>query len=97
MRISKKIQKNKNKCKIKINAIANRVRNFKYDLLILIETVSLFMAAISCLFRRDKDTSFFASLSSLIGAYLVLCATYRLKTHSENKKYEHIIVAEKND
>ncbi len=95
IRISKKTQKNNLKSKVK--SFVRKVRIFKYDMLILLETLSLVMSAIACLFNRDKETTYFASLSSIVGAYLVLCATYRMKTHSENKKYEHIISAKKND
>lgn len=97
MRISKKTQKTECKCKNKIKKFFKRITAIKYDMLILVETLSLLMAIISCLFNRDEDTSFFASVSALIGAYLVLCATYRSKTHSQSKKYENIISAEKND
>jgi len=97
MRISKKTQKNECKCKLKIKKIISKAKVIKYDLLIAIETVSLLLAAVSCLFRRDKDTSFFASISSIISAYLVLCATYRLKSHSESKKYEGILSTDKNE
>ncbi|MBQ8344190.1 MAG: hypothetical protein IJY41_03280 [Clostridia bacterium] len=97
MRISKKTQKNDCKCKLKIKKIISKAKVIKYDLLIAIETVSLLMAALACLFRRDKDSSFFASISSIISAYLVLCATYRLKSHSESKKYEGILSADKNE
>lgn len=70
---------------------------FKYDMLILLETFSLIMSAIACLFNRDKETTYFASLSSIIGAYVVLCATYKMKLHSQKKKYENIISVTKND
>jgi len=99
MRISKKTQKTKCKCKIKskIKNFFKKITAIKYDMLILLESFSLLMAIISLLFKRDEDSSFFASLSALVGAYLVLCATYRSKTCSQNKKYENIISAEKND
>ena len=97
MRISKKTPKSDCKCKSKLKCIVAKAKVIKYDVLIAIETVSLLLAALSCLFRRDKDTSFFASISSIISAYLVLCATYKLKAHSENKKFEDIISADKND
>jgi hypothetical protein len=97
MRISRKTPKNNCKCKSKLKSLIAKAKVIKYDFLIIIETISLLMAALACLFRRDKDTSFFASISSIISAYLVLCATYRLKSHSENKKYEGIISTNKND
>ena len=97
MRISKKTPKSDCKCKSKLKSIIAKAKVIKYDFLIIIETISLLMAALSCLFRRDKDTSFFASISSIISAYLVICATYRLKSQSENKKYEGIISTSKND
>ena len=97
MRISRKTPKNNCKCKSKLKSLISKAKVIKYDFLIIIETISLLMAALACLFRRDKDTSFFASISSIISAYLVLCATYRSKTNSQNKKYENIISAEKND
>ena len=99
MRISKKTPKTKCECKLKkkVKAFFRRITAIKYDMLILLESLSLFMAIISLLFKRDEDSSFFASVSSLVGAYLVLCATYRSKTSSQNKKYENIISAEKND
>lgn len=97
MRISRKTPKSDCKCKAKLKSIIAKAKVIKYDFLIIIETISLLMAALACLFRRDKDTSFFASISSIISAYLVICATYRLKSHSENKKYEGIISTSKND
>ena len=99
MRISKKTPKTKRECKLKtkIKTFFRRITAIKYDMLILLESFSLMMAIISLLFKRDEDSSFFASLSALIGAYLVLCATYRSKTSSQSKKYENIISAEKND
>ena len=99
MRISKKTQKTKRECKLKakIKVFFKRLAAIKYDLLILLESFSLMMAIISLLFKRDEDSSFFASLSALVGAYLVLCATYRFKTSSQNKKYENIISVDKND
>ena len=95
IRISKKTQKNEKKNIIK--SFFKKLRAFKYDMLILLETFSLVMSAITCLFNRDKETTYLASLSSIIGAYVVLCATYRMKTHSQSKKYEHIISVSKND
>ena len=95
IRISKKTQKNNKHNKIK--SFFKKLKAFKYDMLILLETFSLIMSAIACLFNRDKETTYFASLSSVIGAYLVLCATYRMKTHSQSKKFEHIISVTKND
>lgn len=99
MRISKKTQKTKCECKLKakIKGFFRRITAIKYDMLILLESFSLFMAIISLLFKRDEDSSFFASVSALVGAYLVLCATYRSKTSSESKKYENIISVDKND
>jgi hypothetical protein len=91
MRISKKTQKNKCKIINKIKSFFIRLSKVKYDVLILIESISLVMAVLACLFRKDRDTSFFASVSALIGAYLVLCATYRSKTNSQSKKFEYII------
>ena len=99
MRISKKTQKTKRECKIKtkVKTLFKRLAAIKYDMLILLESLSLMMAIISLLFKRDEDSSFFASLSTLVGAYLVLCATYRSKTCSQNKQYENILSADKND
>lgn len=99
MRISKKTQKTKRECKLKakIKGFFKKITSIKYDVLILLETFSLLMAIISLLFKRDEDSSFFASVSALVGAYLVLCATYRSKTSSQNKKYENIISVDKND
>lgn len=91
MRISKKTQKNECKIIKKIKSFFIRLSKVKYDILILIESISLVMAVLACLFRKDRDTSFFASVSALIGAYLVLCATYRSKTNSQSKKFEYII------
>ena len=93
--ILKKTQKNKKECKIK--SFFKKLRAFKYDMLILLETFSLVLSAIACIFNRDKETTYFASLSSIISAYIVLCATYRMKTSSQNKKYEHIISVTKHD
>ena len=95
IRISKKTQKNDCKVIKKIKSFFSKLSKIKYDILILIESFSLVMTILSCLFRRDKDTSFFASISALVGAYLVLCATYRSKTSSQSKKYEYIISVEK--
>ena len=95
IRILKKTQKNEKKHRIK--KFFKKLRAFKYDMLILLETFSLVISAIACLFNRDKETTYFASLSSMIGAYVVLCATYRMKTNSQSKKYEHIISVTKND
>ena len=99
MRISKKTQKTKCECKFKtkVKGFFRKITAIKYDMLILLESFSLFMAIISLLFKRDEDSSFFASVSALVGAYLVLCATYRSKTSSQSKKYENIISVEKND
>jgi hypothetical protein len=91
MRISKKTQKNECKIINKVKSFFIRLSKVKYDVLILIESISLVMAVLACLFRKDRDTSFFASVSALIGAYLVLCATYRSKTNSQSKKFEYII------
>lgn len=91
MRISKKTQKNECKIIKKVKSFFIRLSKVKYDILILIESISLVMAVLACLFRKDRDTSFFASVSALIGAYLVLCATYRSKTNSQSKKFEYII------
>lgn len=91
MRISKKTQKSECKITKKVKSFFTRLSKVKYDILILIESISLVMAVFACLFRKDKDTSFFASVSALIGAYLVLCATYRSKTNSQSKKFEYII------
>ena len=76
---------------MKVKSFFIRLSKVKYDILILIESISLVMAVLACLFRKDRDTSFFASVSALIGAYLVLCATYRSKTNSQSKKFEYII------
>ena len=91
MRISKKTRKNECKIIKKVKSFFIRLSKVKYDILILIESISLVMAVLACLFRKDRDTSFFASVSALIGAYLVLCATYRSKTNSQSKKFEYII------
>ena len=91
MRISKKTQKSECKIIKKVKSFFIRLSKVKYDILILIESISLIMAVLACLFRKDRDTSFFASVSALIGAYLVLCATYRSKTNSQSKKFEYII------
>lgn len=91
MRISKKTQKSECKIIKKVKSFFIRLSKVKYDILILIESISLVMAVLACLFRKDRDTSFFASVSALIGAYLVLCATYRSKTNSQSKKFEYII------
>ena len=91
MRISKKTQKSECKIMKKVKSFFIRLSKVKYDILILIESISLVMAVLACLFRKDRDTSFFASVSALIGAYLVLCATYRSKTNSQSKKFEYII------
>lgn len=91
MRISKKTQKCECKIIKKVKSFFIRLSKVKYDILILIESISLVMAVLACLFRKDRDTSFFASVSALIGAYLVLCATYRSKTNSQSKKFEYII------
>ena len=91
MRISKKTQKSECKIIKKVKSFFIRLSKVKYDILILIESISLVMAVLACLFRKDRDTSFFASVSALIGAYLVLCATYRSKTNSQSNKFEYII------
>ena len=93
--ILKKTPKNKKNCRIK--SFLKKLRVFKYDMLIMLETFSLVISAIACIFNRDKETTYFASLCSIISAYLVLCATYRMKINSQSKKYEHIISVTKND
>ena len=67
------------------------MKEFKYEILMIIEIISLVSAAIYYAFGRKKQFSFLTAFSALLGAYISTSALYKINTKIKSRKYIDII------
>lgn len=67
------------------------LKEFKYEILMTVEVITLLFAAIYYAFGRKKQFSFLTAFSALLGAYISTSALYRVNSKLKSRKYIDII------
>ena len=77
--------------KNKLKKFISLLKEFKYEILMTVEIITLVSAAIYYAFGRKKQFSFLTAFSALLGAYISTSALYKINSKMKSRKYIDII------
>lgn len=77
--------------KEKFKKLFKLMKEFKYEILMIVEALSLVSAAIYYAFGRKKQFSFLTAFSALLGAYISTSTLYKINSKMKSRKYIDII------
>ena len=77
--------------KKRFKKFVSALKEFKYEILMAFEIITLVTAAIYFAFGRKKQVSFLTAFSTLLGAYISTSALYKINSKMKSRKYIDII------